>query len=398
MKHFSIFALTILLLFSACHKSNNYSEIDEKYHPLLDIAIANAGKNSDEIISALSQISKEKKNGMAFLISYMPKHDLRNLSADFLIENVDQAYLTKEKYFWAKELPDSIFLNEVLPYASMNETRDNWRADFNNRFDKYVKDCATLGDAIDSVNRNICAELEVEYNTAREKPDQSPYESMRQKMASCSGLSILLTDAFRSVGIPSRIAGTPNWHDDRGNHNWCEVWINGKWYFTEYYPSELNSSWFLKDAGQADPNDSIHAIYASSFKPTETAFPLVWDSLIDYVHAYNVSDRYINIYKKHLKKMEIENSAVPVKVEMICKNSPSKKDKRIATNIDVFCDGEQICGGRTAGQKNDLNDVLTFNLKKNRIYSFKYFLSNNKLKEVEVEVKEEPINLTLEYK
>ena len=46
----------------------------------------------------------------------------------------------------------------------------------------------------------------------------------------------VLADAFRAVGIPSRVAGTPAWHDDRGNHNWNEVWVDGKWRFTEYYP------------------------------------------------------------------------------------------------------------------------------------------------------------------
>ena len=117
-------------------------------------------------------------------------------------------------------------------------------------------------------------------------------------MASCSGLSILLTDAFRSVCIPSRIAGTPSWYDDRGNHNWCEVWIDGKWYFTEYYPEELNKSWFLSSAGKADETSKEYSIYATSFKPAGIYFPLVWDTTINYVHAENVTERYISIYKK----------------------------------------------------------------------------------------------------
>ena len=63
----------------------------------------------------------------------------------------------------------------------------------------------------------------VEYNTLREKTNQSPAESMRQGMASCTGLSVLLVDALRAVGIPARFAGTAAWHDDRGNHSWTEV-------------------------------------------------------------------------------------------------------------------------------------------------------------------------------
>ena len=52
---------------------------------------------------------------------------------------------------------------------------------------------------------------------------------MRQHMASCTGLSVLLVDALRAAGIPARFAGTPAWHDDRGNHSWVEVWIGGRW-------------------------------------------------------------------------------------------------------------------------------------------------------------------------
>ena len=58
---------------------------------------------------------------------------------------------------------------------------------------------------------------------------------MRQGMASCTGLSILLVDALRSVGIPARFAGTASWHDDRGNHSWTEVRLDDGWHFTEFY-------------------------------------------------------------------------------------------------------------------------------------------------------------------
>jgi len=44
--------------------------------------------------------------------------------------------------------------------------------------------------------------------------------------ASCTGLSILLINALRTFGIPSRLVGTPAWNGEveNGNHNWVEVW------------------------------------------------------------------------------------------------------------------------------------------------------------------------------
>lgn len=373
-----------------------YEGVPAKYHQLLDAAIAKAGGNGQELKRALTLCDSAQREGMAFLIAYMPERDLRELNADFLLKNVGCAYQARERFPWTKVLPDSIFLNEVLPYAVMNETREEWREDFYNRFGSYVERCTTLRDAIHAVNRNIRDEVVVDYNTKREKPDQSPYESMRQHMASCSGLSILLTDAFRAVGIPSRVAGTPNWHDDRGNHNWCEVWLDGKWYFTEYYPDELDRAWFLADAGKADPNDREHAIYATSFKPTGDYFPLVWDENIRYVHAENVTDRYVRLYEVYESGLQQDGQHVVVRVSMfktpVC---TLNSDERMAVNVDVFCGKEQIGGGRTVGPHQDMNEVLEFWVEKNKTYTFKYTDAAGKDRAVEIKVGEKPADVKL---
>lgn len=242
-------------------------------------ALITSGANRLELTKAIGHFKGEKREAVEFLVRYMPDRDLKELSADFLIENVEVAYKVRREFSWAKSLNKEIFFNEVLPYASLNERRDRWRADFYNRFKRYVSGASKIEDAIWGVNNNIQKELRVEYNTKRKKPDQSPYESMEIGMASCSGLSILLVDAFRAVGIPARIAGTPNWYNNSGNHNWVEVYINGSWHFTEYYPSgKFDDSWFLERAGKADAKNADQWMYASSFKPTSISFPLVWDS------------------------------------------------------------------------------------------------------------------------
>ncbi len=392
MKYLSL--LLVVCLF-AC-TGNKYQGVPEKYHVLLDSALVKSGNNALELKKALEMAPDSQKEGIAFLIAYMPERDLQKLSAAFLLENADYAYQAREKYSWAKALPDSIFLNEVLPYASLNETREGWRKDFFERFGKYVAHCNTIFEAIDSVNRNIRDEVMVDYNTKREKPDQSPAESIRQGMASCSGLSILLTDAFRAVGIPSRIAGTPNWHDSRGNHNWSEVWADGVWYFTEYYPNQLNKAWFFADAGKADKNKVGQAIYASSFKPTGIYFPLVWDEKIRYVPAENVTDRYVELYKAYESEIMTDGNHVTVEVMMFKNNQCTlQSDDRVAANVDVFCGSEQMGGGRTAGVTQDMNDVLKFILEKNRIYTFKYADEAGNPKAIDVKIGDRPERVKL---
>lgn len=381
---------------SAC-SSGRYAGVPKEYHALIDRTIATAGDNAKELKKALKEVPRNEREGMAFLISYMPERDARSLSADFLLENVEYAYKARAEFPWAKEVPDSVFLNDVVAYANLNENRENWRKDFYERFKKYVAPCKTMREAIDSVNKNVRDELLVDYNTKREKPDQAPYESMRQHMASCSGLSILLTDAFRAVGIPSRVAGTPAWHDDRGNHNWNEVWIDGQWRFTEYYPSDdLDQSWFLTDAGKAIKEDVRKAIYAASFKPTGCYFPLVWDENIRYVHAENVTDRYTSLYRAQLSAMPADGSHVALRVMVFKdKDHAEASGDRVATNLDVFKGDKQLYGGRSTGATQDMNDVLTFNVEKNQQYIIKYMNGKGEMQTQTVDVGDDTTTLKL---
>jgi hypothetical protein len=387
--------MMMLLCLLACACGGKFEGIPGKYHALLDSALARAGANRGELEKALANAKGAEKEGVAFLVSYMPARDLVSMSGEDLLLNTRLAYAARERFAWAGNVPDSIFLNEVLPYASLNEKRENWREDFYRRFAPRVEGCATLEEAIRAVNKHAREELGVDYNTRRRKPDQSPSESIEQGMASCSGLSILLTDAFRSVGVPSRVAGTASWHDDRGNHTWCEVWLDGRWYFTEYYPDDLDRAWFLADAGRARPGDREYAVWASSFKPTGRSFPLVWDRSIDYVPAVDVSSRYIKVYREVATRQESDGNHVALRVRAFGDNSRDP-GARVQVNVDVFRGTEQVGGGSTAGPTRDANDALQFLVEKNATYTLKYWLPDGTGKEMTVAVKESPADVTLD--
>ena len=357
MKIMKIKSMVVILALclSAC-SGGKYAGVPKEYHELLNHAMVTAGDNAKELQKALKDAPADQKEGVAFLISYMPERDAKALTADFLLENVSYAYKARAEFPWAKDVPKDIFLNDVVAYVNLNENRENWRKDFYNRFKKYV--------------------------------------------ASCSGLSILLTDAFRAVGIPSRVAGTPAWYDDRGNHNWNEVWIDGKWRFTEYYPSEdLDKSWFLTDAGKAIKEDLRKAIYAASFKPTGSYFPLVWDMDLRYVHAENVTDRYTSLYRAQLSAVPDDDKHVALRV-MVFKDKDHAEDSgdRVATNLDVFKGEEKLFGGRSTGATQDMNDVLTFKVEKNQSYTIKYMNGNDVLETQNVEVGDQTTTLKLYMK
>ena len=302
--------LLACLTAAACGHGRYGAGIPAAYDAPLDAALARTPR-ADTLRALLDATPRDEREAMAYLIAHMPQGDLDTLHTGLLRENVALAMQARRTFPWCAALPDSIFLNEVLPYAAVDEIRNSWRADFLARFTPRVAGCRDMRAAVDSVNRSICAEVGVEYNTLREKTNQNPAESMRQHMASCTGLAILLVDALRAVGIPARFAGTPSWSDDRGNHSWTEVWIDGRWHFTEYYPTALDRSWFLADAGRARPGDRTYGIYAVSFSPTGTSFPMVWNETSTDVPACDVTQRYVDLYRAYADDLAEKGAHTP---------------------------------------------------------------------------------------
>ncbi|MGM0620224.1 MAG: transglutaminase-like domain-containing protein [Bacteroidota bacterium] len=370
MKRTLLFAVAFTMILFSCQ--SEYQGVPGEYHSLLDSAFVKAGDNANELNLALEQTQKKHKEAAAFLIAYMPERDLKTLSADFILDQVQGAWRAREEFEWCRNLPDSVFLNEVLPYYNLDENRDNWRDDFYNRFAPLVQECENIYQAIDSVNFNIMDELGVEYNTKRSAVNISPFQAIKEQMATCSGLSFLLVDAFRSVGIPARIAGTPLWTNMRGNHSWVEVWIDGEWYFTEYYPDALNKSWFLADAGKADPEKPVHWIYAASYKPAATHYPLVWDRDSKSIHAHNVTDRYIQLYQENLESQELADDELLVNVVLYRSVDVEPAQGRVSEKVTVWEGDEQIDFGYTPQPVDDLNKFLKFRLKKNQTYRLEF--------------------------
>jgi transglutaminase-like putative cysteine protease len=261
----------------------------------VDARLEGAKDNREQIVGVLNGVAEGRRAGAAFLVENMPERDLRSLSADFLLENLNLAYDAWQAAPWHAAVSEELFLNDVLPYVCTTEARDPWRAQLADLCKPLVAECRTPGEAALVLNEKLFPLVKVRYDTARRRPDQSPAETMESGIATCTGLSILLVDACRSVGVPARVAGTPLWANMRGNHTWVEAW-DGDWHFlgaAEPDKAGLDHGWFVHDASQAKRDVPRHAIYATSFRRTGLAFPMVWSrGDDDSVQAVNVTDRY----------------------------------------------------------------------------------------------------------
>lgn len=325
----------------------------------LEAQLARAGENASELRAFVDRAAEEHgdlgERAAGFLIQNMPERDLTSLSAEFLLENLSLALHARSRFSWAAEVPEDVFLNDVLPYASLDETREPWRKQFLELCAPLVKDCKTATEAAQALNREFFDVVNVHYDTGRKAPNQSPSESMELGMATCTGLSIILVDACRSVGVPARIAGTALWANKRGNHTWVEIHDGGTWYFTgadEYDAKGLDRGWFTGDASKAIAEDWRHAIWATSWKATGSHFPMVWDLEDHTVPAVNVTERYA--------KADATDSG---RATVYLRAWNKAGGERLELDVDLLDgSGDVLQSVRTRAGTADLNDMPSFSV------------------------------------
>ena len=324
-------------------------------------ALARSGANQTQLSRALAAVPIDRRKGLAFLIANMPERDLKSLTADFLIDELALAYKARAALPWGKTIPEELFLNDVLPYVNLDETREHWRGPMYDLCLPIVKDCKTPGEAAAKLNAELFGKLKVKYSTERKAPNQSPAESIAQGKASCTGLSILLSDACRSVCIPARLVGTPMWANKRGNHTWVEIW-DKDWHFTgacEADPKGLDRGWFTDDASKAVKDSPEHAIFATSFKASTQHFPLVWAIGDRSVPGENVTDRYT-------VKTAPKTDRVRVDVRVV---DAAGKRVAVAVTCTLEGDGKPSATGTSRGETADTNDILPLELLADRNYA-----------------------------
>ena len=261
---------------------------------------------------------------MNFLLDNMPERDIGNIANPVLNETITYALMTRSANSlftrWTSDIPFDIFKNYVLPYASLSEARDNWRKFFYNQMEPILK-TLSLNETIVNISDRSNLTLWVINNlnsyplfknkqfkfVSNQEPERiSTFEVMSYLYSSCTGYSNLFTGILRSIGIPTRITGTPHWNCQcigcnctspfECNHNWIEIYDNnGYWSYTDAFPTGyklMNKTWFTNNANCSIPGGN-YSIYAASFAPTDgTHFIMEWDYSAKYVPAWDVSLNY----------------------------------------------------------------------------------------------------------
>jgi hypothetical protein len=198
---------------------------------------------------------------LQFLSRNMPPADRAAVSDGDLVRTAVLALRARRASRWARAVPLGVFLNDVLPYRHLDEPPEMWRRAFHGRLAPLVANATSAAEAaqvgwrggagcgaapiwgalrpctphsllclISPTLRCALAPASPPPATPPRqiinqhvwgifhdppiffKPDQtpeimSPSQVIAKGYASCTGLSIFLASACRSVGVPARVAG-----------------------------------------------------------------------------------------------------------------------------------------------------------------------------------------------
>jgi len=233
--------------------------------------------------------------------------------AGIAISSVELALRARQRFGWAGRVPHTLWRQFVLPFASVNEARTNWRRLMWDALTvqpwllKLSNDTSVERVAV-ALNQQMWTDLRPNQSPIVFRPDQTPliFDSISTiafGYASCTGISISYVNALRTLGIPARLVGTPAWHGrpKDGNHNWVEVLTSDGWRFIEGAPagpgetfSNYCDKWFCHP-DRFFRNGTGTRVFAAVYGPPTTFgahYPMAWDIANRDVGAIDRSDWY----------------------------------------------------------------------------------------------------------
>jgi hypothetical protein len=155
-----------------------------------------------------------------------------------------------------------------------------------------------------------------------------------------------------------------------------EVYCNDSWRFTEFGGTVFDRGWLLERLVNVDGSDPRFAVFATSWKPAEDWFPMVWKwnrkqplhwPLSTDVPAVNVSARYQQLARQQLAgELSRRTNMAPVRI-IVLDAAGNRVNARVTAVQDS--NGTPAVSATSPGETDDLNHHLDIFLAPNRDYS-----------------------------
>lgn len=287
---------------------------------------------------------------------------------------------------WSADAPQDLVNSAVLPDRVMHEPACDWRPVLTPIARELVKDCHSAGEAVLALASGLHAATGVHYSTERRTPCMNVLEALEEKKVSCTGQSILLVCALRSVGIPARVVGILTWNHIQGNHTWAEAWFDGEWHMIEYNEKAFNTPWVMENIGMIDPKEQAQRILAATPQGRYLFLPsYVMNRAV--LPAEDVTERYLSLARRWY-----EQSGLPADRRRLMVELTPRPDAARAVQVEDE-EGNVISSALLPTKQDDMRNMARLQLPR----TGKFYLHVEGRERSEVPPTESPVQvLTLQ--
>lgn len=259
---------------------------------------------------------------------------------------------------WQMEIPADIRANYLEPDRVLSEDACDWRGPVGAIFQPAVQHCTSAREAVLHIASHMTELTGTYYSADRRKQDMNALEALEEKKISCTGQTILMVCAFRSVGIPARAVGIPTWNHIQGNHTWPEVWLDGEWKMIEFNEKDFNTPWVMENIGMLDLNHPWQRIVAQC-PHGRRIFP-VGNMRRNRIAAEDVTERY-----SMLAAAWYAENGLPPDTQRLMVDVQPRLDAEVIVQL-VSADGTVLETMPLPTTRDDVRKFATFNLPRNR--------------------------------
>ena len=203
---------------------------NERYFNCLDTLFKRIdARPTVELISRTIDGYIKKKN----IIPEQPQanyvEDLKLVKSEFLIRNIDSAFLEWQTNPWSKQMSFDVFCEYILPYRSINTYMINAREYFIHKY-SWIGDSAKGDQDCFKIEKLITDEINTWYDEdgtiLRKYPFLNPIKFsniIKGRIGTCAQANALKTAALRALGVPVAMEIVPQWGNYNNSHSFYKV-------------------------------------------------------------------------------------------------------------------------------------------------------------------------------
>ena len=199
-----------------------------------------------------------------------PAFDLSELSRDFLIRHIDNAFATLD-YPWTKGLSFGDFCEYVLPYRIENELAEDWMPHYRDFLAEIIRPLQQSGADRYTAARTIQDSLRrMDYEVIDESVMRMalrPSDYLRAAGGACPEITSLMWYALRSVGLPVNYDYIIQWANRSQSHSWNSLRVDSVLYSFGMSDPEFGKHF------ESRPQERVGKVYRKMFSFQPQSLP-----------------------------------------------------------------------------------------------------------------------------